>query len=56
MQKRSRLKQSVLINVHTELDINMYRDEVDVLRAQGMSIDYLAPFDGMDEDDFLTSW
>ena len=50
----SRIKRSVLMNVHTEL--NMFcRDDVDVLRTQGMSIEYLAPFDGMDKDDFYTS-
>ena len=50
----SRIKRSVLLNVHTEL--NMFcRDDVDVLRAEGMSIEYLAPFDGMDKDDFYTS-
>ena len=50
----SRIKRSVLMNVHTEL--NMFcRGDVDVLRAQGMSIEYLAPFDGMDKDDFYTS-
>ena len=43
----SRIKRSVLMNVQTEL--NMFcRDDVDALRAQGMSIEYLAPFDGMD--------
>ena len=53
-QSLSRIKRSVLLNVHTEL--NMFcRDNVDVLRSQGMSIEYLAPFDGMDEDDFYTS-
>ena len=44
------------MNVHTEL--NMFcRGDVDVLRAQGMSIEYLAqtPFDGVDKDDFCTS-
>ena len=50
----SRIKLSVLLNVHTEL--NMFcRDDEDVLRAQGMSIEYLFPFDSMDEDDFYTS-
>jgi hypothetical protein len=50
----SRIKRSVLMHVHAEL--NMFcRDNVDVLRAQGMSIDYIAPFDGMDKDDFCTS-
>jgi hypothetical protein len=50
----SRIKRSVLLNVHHEL--NMFcRDDVDVLRAQGMSIEYLAPFDGMEEDGFYTS-
>ena len=44
---------SVLMNVHTEL--NMFcRDNVEILRAQGLSIAYLAPFDGMDEDNFCT--
>ena len=44
----SRIKRSVLMNVHTEL--NMFcRDDVDVLRAQGMSIEYLALFDGMED-------
>ena len=42
------------MNVHTEY--NMFcRDDVDFLRGQGMSIEYLAPFNGMDEDDFYTS-
>ena len=50
----SRIKRSVLMNVHIEL--NMFcRDDVDVLRGQGMSIEYLAPFDGMDEDGSYTS-
>ena len=50
----SRIKHSVLLNVHTEL--NMFcTDNVDVLRAEGMNIKYLAPFDGMDNDDFYTS-
>ena len=50
----SRIKRSVLMNVHTEL--NMFcRDSVDILQSQGMSIEYLAPFDGMDKDDFYTS-
>ena len=50
----SRIKRSVLMNVHT--DFNMFcRDDVDFLRGQGMSIEYLAPFNGMDEDDFYTS-
>ena len=50
----SRIKRSVLFNVHTEL--NMFcRDDVDDLRAEGMRIEYLAPFDGMDKDDFYTS-
>ena len=53
-QSLSRIKRSVLLNVHTEL--NMFcRNDVDVLRAQGMSIEYLAPFDGMYDDDFYTS-
>ena len=52
-QSLSRIKRSVLMNVRTEL--NMFcRDDVEALRAQGMSIEYLAPFDGMDEDDFYT--
>ena len=29
------------------------RDDVDVLCAQAMSNEYLVPFDGMDEDDFM---
>ena len=50
----SRIKRSVLLNVHTEM--NMFcRDRVDVLRAEGMSIEYLAPFEDMDKDDFYTS-
>ena len=50
----SRIKRSVLMNVRTEL--NMFcRDDVDILRAQGMSIEYLTPFDGMDKDDSYTS-
>jgi hypothetical protein len=49
----SRIKRSVLINVYTKLNMNMFcRDEVDVLRAQGMSIEYFVPFD---EDDFYSS-
>ena len=47
----SRIKRSVLMNVHTELGM-FYRDDVNLLRAQGMSIEYLAPFDGMEKDDF----
>jgi hypothetical protein len=50
----SRIKRSVLLNVHTELNMFCGAD-VDVLRAEGMSIGYLAPFDGMDKDDFYTS-
>ena len=50
----SRIKRSVLMNIHTDLN-RFCRDDVDVLRAQGMIIEYLAPFDGMDEDDFYTS-
>ena len=50
----SRIKRSVLLNVHTELNV-FCRDDVDVLRAQGMSIEYLALFDGMEKDDFYTS-
>ena len=50
----SRIKRSVLLNVHTELNL-FCRNDVDILRAQGMSIEYLAPFDGMDKDDFYTS-
>ena len=47
----SRIKRSVLLHVHTEM--NMFcRDDVDILRAQGLIIEYLAPFDGMDNDDF----
>ena len=50
----SRIKRSVLFNVHTEL--NMFcRDDVDDLRAEVMRIEYLAPFDGMDKDDFYAS-
>jgi hypothetical protein len=50
----SRIKRSVLMNVHIELNM-LCRDEVDVLRAQGMSIEYLVPFDGMGKDDFYTT-
>ncbi|KAF8802182.1 hypothetical protein BYT27DRAFT_7197261 [Phlegmacium glaucopus] len=51
----SRIKYTVLMNVHTKL--NMFcRNDVDVLRAQGMKIEYLAPFDGMDKDDFYTTY
>ena len=53
-QSLSRIKRSVFMNVHTELDM-FCRDDVDVFRAQGMNIEYLAPFDGMDEDDFYAS-
>ena len=49
-----RIKRSVLIHVHTELSMFCI-DDVNVLRTQGMSIEYLAPFDGMDEDDFYAS-
>ena len=50
----SRIKRSVLMNVHTEY--NMFcRDDVDFLRGQGMSIEYLTFFNGMDEDDFYNS-
>ncbi|KAF8802179.1 hypothetical protein BYT27DRAFT_7197257 [Phlegmacium glaucopus] len=53
-QSLSRIKYAVLMNVHTEL--NMFcRNDVDDLRAQGMKIEYLAPFDGMDKDDFYIS-
>ena len=53
-RSHSRIKRSVLMHVHTEL--NMFcKDDIDVLRTQGMSIEYLAPFDGMDEDDFYIS-
>ena len=38
----SRIKRSVLMNANTELNM-FYRDDVDVLRAQGLSIEYLAP-------------
>ena len=49
----SRIKRSVFQVMNADIEINMFcRDNVDVLRAQGMSI---APFDGMDEDDFHTS-
>ena len=47
----ARIKRSVLMNVRIELNM-FYKDDVDILRAKGMSIKYLAPFDGMDEDDF----
>jgi hypothetical protein len=47
----SRIKRSVLMQVQPELNV-FCRDDVDILRAQGMSIEYLAPFDGMDKDDF----
>ena len=50
----SRIKRSVLTNVRTELSM-FFRDDADVLRAQGMDIEYLAPFVGMDEDDFYKS-
>ncbi|KAF8802136.1 hypothetical protein BYT27DRAFT_7197212 [Phlegmacium glaucopus] len=47
----SRIKSAVLMNAHTEL--NMFcRDDVDVLRAQGMNIEYLFPINGMDMDYF----
>ena len=50
----SRIKRSLLLNVHTEL--NMFcGDEVNFLREQGMSIEFLALFDGMAEDDLYTS-
>ena len=38
----SRIKHSVFMNANTELNM-FYRDDVDILRAQGMSIEYLAP-------------
>ena len=47
----ARIRRSVLMNVHIELNM-FYRDDVDILRAKGMSIEYLAPFDGTDEDEF----
>ena len=50
----SRIKRSVLLNVHTELNM-FFGDDVTLMREQGMNIDYLAPFDGMDNDDFYTS-
>ena len=50
----SRIKRSVLLNVHTELN-NFCRVKADALRTEGMNIEYLAPFDGMDEDDFYTT-
>ncbi|KAF8802156.1 hypothetical protein BYT27DRAFT_7197241 [Phlegmacium glaucopus] len=50
----SRIKYAVLMNAHTELN-TFCRNDVDDLRAQGMKIEYLAPFDGMDKDDFYTS-
>ena len=53
-QSLSRIKRSVLMNVQAHLNV-FCRDDVDVLRAEGMSIGYLAPFDGMDKDDFYTS-
>jgi hypothetical protein len=44
----SRIKRSAFMNVRVEL--NMFcRDDVDILRAKGMSIEYLAPFDGMND-------
>ena len=45
----ARIKRSVLMNVHIKLNM-LYGDDVDILRAKGMSIEYLAPFDGMDGD------
>ena len=58
----SRIKRSVcrLLDVLYESDKKMYRDEEDVLRAQGMSIEYLPPYESYgdlarDKDDFLTS-
>ena len=50
----SRIKRSVLMNVHAHWNMFCCED-VDVLRAQGMSIEYLALFDGMEKDDFYTS-
>ena len=50
----SRIKRSVLLNVHTELNV-FFGDDVNFMREQGMNIDYLTPFDGMDNDDFYTS-
>ena len=50
----SRIKRSVLLNVHTKLNM-FYGDDVNILREQGMSIEYLSPFDGMAEDDFYIS-
>ena len=49
----SRIKRSVLLNVDTELNV-FCGDDVNLMREQGMNIDYLAPFDGMDKDDFYT--
>jgi hypothetical protein len=52
----SRIKRSVLMDVHTKLLNMVCRDKVDVLRAQGMSVKYLAPsqtpFNYKDKDDF----
>ena len=50
----SRIKRSVLLNVHTKLNM-FYGDDVNILREQGMSIEYLSPFDSMAEDDFYIS-
>ena len=46
----ARIKRSVLMNVGIKLKM-FCRDDVDILRAKGMSIEYLAPFDRMNEDD-----
>ena len=48
----SRIKRSVLMNVLPGFNM-FYKDDVDILRAQGMSIEYLANFDG--GDDFYLS-
>ena len=48
----SRIKRSVFeMNGHTNFSM-FCRDDVDVLRVQGMSIEYLVPFDGIDKDNF----
>ena len=47
----SRIKRSVLMNVHSELNM-FFSGDVDVLRTQGMSIEYLASYDGMDGEPY----
>ena len=51
----SRIKRFVLSYVSAVPANTLSGDDMDFLREQGMSIEYLAPFDGMDEDDFYAT-